>query len=188
MGTYTDFFIAEPEELRRAFVGWRLPSPNPVTRPVMNPFTNKAQDTVTWVADPADDLRVEPLPGATLGQRLSRFPHVALKNLDPLMLSELVTLMIGGTSTEWLARVGNPPPLVNVEDTKTAHLFFWEVPRSVVDALAKVDPAESVAVGAKWSERAMADWSADDCAAVLRDLGALARQALQAGKRLYYWV
>lgn len=193
MGTYTDFFVADPEELRRAFVGWRRPAPTREKRAILNPFTRQFQDVLTWVADPGDNEQVEPFAGATLGERLSRFPLLDMKNFDPLMLSELVAVVMGGAPNEWLDRIGNPPPLaplVNAGDPANEHraFIFWELPESFVDALASFGPGESAEVGGRWAACSETDWSVEDCAAVVCDLSALAKKARAAGKRVYYWV
>ena len=149
--SYSDFFAADLQELRRAFVGWRLPAPNPKKRERVDPFTGASSEAHVWVPDSEDREEVEPFSGATLGKRLAHFPHVQLKGLDPLMLSELFDIVLGGGSTEWLSRIGNPPPLVNVNDSATEHHLFWELPASFVDAIAKYEPEKWTRVGVQWA-------------------------------------
>jgi len=184
----TDFFVAEPEELRRAFVGWRRPAAQREKRTGVNPFTGEPKVTLTWVADPADDARVEPLPGATLGQRLSRFPHATQRDLDPAILAELLMVTLGGAASEWLDRIGEPPPLVNVDDARTEHLYFWELPEAFVAALADCDHEALDEIGARWAACPDTEWTEDDCADIVHELRGLVDAMEGTRRRMYYWV
>ena len=190
MAHYTDFFVTDLSELRRAFVGWKRPAPERVQTERKNPFTGSIMMAPTWVADPSDTEIVQPLAGSTLGDRLASFPHLALNNVDMLKVADLMAIVLGDEAARWLDRLGNPPPLVPTEPSEG---FLAELPAPFVSTAVAWSDATRRDVAAKWShaiaESTGDEWSEDDCVQILKDLSALATKAEGAasGKHLYYW-
>lgn len=190
MAQYTDFFVTDLTGLKRAFLGWKRPAPERVEVERKNPFTGALMAVPTWVPDPSDTEAVQPLAGATLGQRLGSFPHLALNNVDMLKVADLMAIVLGDDADTWLDRLGNPPPLAPTEPTEG---FLAEVPAAFVSAAIAWSEASRQDVATKWSqaiaESTGDDWSADDCAQILKDLATLATRAEAGsnGKHLYYW-
>ena len=187
MGTYTDFFLATPDDLRRAFVGWRRPLPQRVERQRLSLFTRKPMTMLSWVPDPADTPAPAPFPEVTLGARLGRFPVAPFKGLDPLSLGELVATALGEDAwREGFADGSVPPPLVS-PDADDSH-FLAELPAAFVTAVAALTADDVARVADAWAQAALCGWEAQDYADVLTELRALAARGLREGKGLYYWM
>lgn len=186
MGMDTDFLVADPSELRRVFVGWRRPAETRGRRSFISPFSKQPMERLTWVPDASDTLEVEPFPGGTLGLRLSHLTHLELRNLDPMVLSELLVAVVGGDSSEWLSRIGDDPPrLVCPDDTGESSLL-WELPEAFVCGLAGVTRGQADDIRLRWvgSDEL---WSPSGCVDVLCDLASLATTAVKSAKGLYYF-
>lgn len=187
MALRTDFFVTDLPGLKRAFIGWKRPTAERVPVEMTDPFTRERRTVQTWGPDPADVDIVEPLAGRTLGERLGSFPHLALRDVDPLKVADLMASVLGETPMTWLEHLTNPPPLV--PDEPDGQLLA-EIPRAFVTAARGWSASERREVGRKWAE-AMAEstgdgWTADDCTNVLTELVSLATQA-DGDKRLFYW-
>ena len=105
MAIYSTFFVCKPDELLSAFLGWKLPLPEPVRREVTNPFTRKIVTIESrcpdWPNAATEDESgcdrkivsiqgryedyLEGRPPSSVRER----PHACLKNITQLELNPL---------------------------------------------------------------------------------------------------
>jgi len=187
MGTYAYFFLATPDELGRAFVGWRRPLPQRAERQRAQPFSGRPITVLCWLPGPADAPAPAPFPAADLASRVGYFPTASFKNLDPLSLGELVAIALGDEA--WCERIVDgslPPPLVRPDEGDRGALC--ELPTAFLATVAAWTADDVARVADAWGQVALCDWSPEDHVDVLTELRALAGRGLREGKRLYYWM
>lgn len=166
MATYTDFFVATDEELRRAFPGWgrTLAEPRVITRAVHSLAAGRiALPTRREWDDPADPPRDDAPP-----PDLGRLEVVQMKSVDQLKLAQLLCGALGETFDAALTECSRPgliaPPSV------AGALELGRLPPRVVDLLA------AGAAGEPERSRLSACWEA----AVLRDLATIPNASARA--------
>jgi hypothetical protein len=189
----TDFFLATPDELRRACSGWPAPLDAPRVETRTNPFTKKPVVVRDWTPHDADFSR------STLAPDCTAFPSIDVKGIGVAEVRFLVSAALDVDQAR--ARELDRPPLIAPPECESA---LCEVPGDLVRRLASADSNALDAIAQKWdaleradiagiedkrtreamlAERTLAYWKS-----ALAAVAAVARQAAAEKKGLYYWM
>jgi hypothetical protein len=190
-------FVATPDELSRAFVGWARPLPlldEFVTRAERNPFTGKQKSVRTRVPDSTPRAA----PDALAQPDLARFELLGRKGLSPV---DVVTC--GRAVLDWdednarsevYGRIFAGPP--------AATGVLLEVPPALTARLAALSPADSKVAATRWAALFKEDAATiqdvttrqhflslpdSEFVAPLGDLAKVARKALAASRPMFLW-
>lgn len=185
------FFLADSTEVRRAFIGWRRPVSKPQIKQKSHPFTGQSIHVKIWTIDPDDrDPRPDSFPGVTLGDRLGSLRHSFMRNVDPPALAALTQILLGGEFETCLDQIIEPPALLDPARVEEDRLCV--LPDSLVHALRISEDGGLKSTAQRMSEMLPeltgGTWNLQDCARVVGELRNLAREAILANKRVYYYV
>jgi hypothetical protein len=173
MGVVTRGFVADSEELRRHFVGWKEPLPKPVRRQVPHPVTGEPIVIQTTAPDPNEpfpaeanqpvnlrSLGAKELPGL-LPAEMEDLMRLALR-ADRLQANEVNTVALHGPSSERL---------------------LLKVPARLVTHLAGLSEQAVASLGDSWSSTVGAEFRRH-----LALLAELSRRAVAERKLVVLWI
>lgn len=185
MGVLTDFFVADPEELRLAFPAWHTVADQPRKQEVENPFTGKMQLVTIW------DPQARPTKEVSDQERLGdfrRFPHAEFKSIDIVKLSVLQSLISETLYVENLQQFDRPALIDPWESGETGVECFGG---DFVASLSSLDERKLQDVAIQWAateEMENDGISAEHCEMVIYELVRLAKFATETRRNLYhYW-
>ncbi len=184
MGILSDFIAATPDEIAAAFPTWLTVADAPIARETKNPFTGETQTVTEWV--PAVPASSEIDDASTLGN-YRHLPHADFKGITHIELAELANA-INGADVDAMVDLLSKPELLDPRGSNETGLHRF--PESFADSLAAITENDIVAISDRWAsseEMTYHQASANDCAAVLRELVRLAKIADASNAHLYLW-
>ncbi len=182
MSVLTDFFVASPEELADIFPAWFAVADEPSIQEVENPFTGQKQTVTRWL--PLGEYPANVAPDE-LPPNYGQVEHCESNRVDHVKLARLNVLLSGGEVLERMQQFNRP---ALIEPAQADETGLHRLADDFVAALSSVSEPEIIA--ANWAateEMQLDQFTADDCAAVLRELARLAVIAVKAQKGLYFW-
>jgi len=111
-----------------------------------------------------------------------RLSTVEAKGLTEVSLATLGEFLGVGAYDELVERIGEGP------EAESEEAGLLTIPTELRDALAEAKDIDSVA--GRWAateEPSLDGWRTEDSLGVLRELSALAREAVADGRELWYW-
>lgn len=173
MGVVTQGFVADSEELRRHFVGWKAPLSKPVKRKVPHPVTGEPIVIQTTAPDPS-----EPFP-AEASQPVDLQP-LGAKELPGLLPAEMEDLMRLAVNADRLQ--ANEVNTVALHGPSSDRLLL-AVPQSLVAHLAGLSEQAVASLGDSWSSAVGAEFRRH-----LAVLAELSRRAVAERKNVILWI
>jgi hypothetical protein len=183
MGVLTDFFVADVNELAKAFPTWLAVADTPTLREVTNPFTGEMQVVEEW--QPKHRPAVEVSDEARI-PNYGILPNAEFKRVDTVMLATLQEL-ISDVSYDDASKQFNRPALIDPWESNETGLF--RLSDGFVTSLALISEGIIPDVAAKWAETEEMQLdraTPSDCETVVRELKRLAIIARETGRAMYY--
>lgn len=147
MAVHTDFLLASPAALRRAFRGWGEPLVTPRRIAGRNPATGAAIEWPDW-SDPSVPPDDAAPPPDLAGLRV-----VARDRIDPIKVAALARAAKLDDIAELEAGLFRPALIAPPEHEGSLHA----IPDRLTETLASLDPAGTTALARRWSEIERAD-------------------------------